>query len=122
MEYALENGLYDIREKALNALGALKSKSSLPVITKALDDNIKNVSYAAMHAIQQIGSTKYLDDRIRCKKEFWKTKEAQRQEKSRWYKARKKAAAAPRWDRPSRQTLENVKQMLNKPMNTGKWL
>ena len=55
LQYALRHGIYDVREKAAQGLGKIKSVSSLPLLFEALDDNVKIVSFAVMKAINEIG-------------------------------------------------------------------
>lgn len=117
LEYAVEHGIYFVRVKAIVELGKLRSNGSAPVLIKAIDDNIKNVSLAAMKALEQIGHTEEVEEKIIAKRKFWTDKEEREKQEHEESPQR----STRKWERRSKQTLENVKQMLKKPMIGGKW-
>lgn len=117
IEFSLEHGMFSVREKAALELGKLKSKSSVPVLVQAMDDNIKIVSLAAMSAIEAIDSAGDFRDKIEAKRAYWAKLEVQKKQK----KSKRKAPSTRKWERKSKQTFDNMKQMLKKPMIGGKW-
>lgn len=74
---------------------------------------------AAATALRRIGTTPEIEAKITAtleRRERIKEAIAERR------RNKKKYVDIPKWDRPSKKTLENLKQMLKKPMNQGKWL
>jgi hypothetical protein len=118
IHWALQFGMYDVRQTAANFLGELKSKKSIRLLSNAVDDKIKNVSFAAMDSLWVILPNKKVENKIKLKKEFWisiKEKEIENR------KNRKKPTNLVRNERTSKKTFENIKNLLRKPTNTGKW-
>jgi HEAT repeat protein len=119
LAYALRLGLYDVRLKAVEALGEIESGESVPVLLDALEDKVEKVMLAAATALRRIGTTPEIEAKITAtleRRERIKEAIAERR------RNKKKYVDIPKWDRPSKKTLENLKQMLKKPMNQGKWL
>ena len=116
--YALQNGLYDVRKRAAEGLGELEVKNAIPYLIKAIDDKVKIVSFASMNSLERIGIDSEIENMIMIKKEYWETKELEAQKRA---KEKLKIPNIYKWERPSKQTLENIREMLKKPMNTGKW-
>lgn len=118
LEYALKNGMFYTRARAAQALGDLRSKSSLQLLEDCIDDPIRRVSLAAMASIERIELTPDIRKRIKQKREYWveqiKKEEAM---KSKFLSSGKTLE----WNRPGKQNLDNLKNLLRKPMNTGKW-
>ena len=119
LEYALKHGQYDVREEAVKALAELGSVSGL---REAIDDPVKRVSFAAMQALEQWEPAPDVQQAIESKKAYWAKKDRWQQQKLERLKQKKKTGDILKWDRTSTKTLDNLKQMLKKPMNTGKWL
>lgn len=121
LEYALLNGIFYIRQAAARELGNLKSKESLPILIEKMDDQIKIVSIASMDAIEMIGLSNALEVLIKNKKDYW-TEQSKLEKKRAKLRNLNRADEIPKWERPSSKTLQNVKEMLRKPMNVGKWI
>ncbi len=117
IEYSLEHGMFNVREKAAQELGKLKSKASVPLLVHAIDDKIKNVSLAAMKAIEEIQPTTDFQEKIKSKRKYWTERETQEKQ----LKRKPSSQTNRKWERRSKQTLDNLKQMLKKPMIGGKW-
>ena len=118
IEYALQNGLYDIRKQAANYLGELESEASRLLLVQTINDPVPAVSKAAMKALEEIGVGTIIKEHIASKRSYWKDYKKEivtenRSSDSKYIPDRK--------DRPSRKSFENLKQMLRKPMNSGKW-
>ena len=118
LEFALETGLYDIREMAARHLGKLESKVSKEKLIRAMDDPVPAVSEAAMQALEKIDGDTSLTRSIEQKRAYWKALALERKTRDR---SAEKKYMPERKDRPSRKSFENLKQMLRKPMNSGKW-
>lgn len=116
--FALEKGLYNVREKAAEKLGIIRTNNALPFLVRAIDDDIRSVSFAAMNAVEKIGLNKELEQKITEKKEYWKEKE--KKDKEAFLNSKRKVFEY-KWDRTSKENYENMKEMLKKPLNSGKW-
>jgi HEAT repeat protein len=121
LRYALLHGPYKVRQKAADGLGLLKAEAAIPGLLLALDDRVKMVSMAAMTALAQISHSSEIQDRIQARKDGWVQKAQEERLTSESVRKTKHASTASKWERPSKQTFQNVKQLLKKPMNTGKW-
>ncbi len=117
LHFALVHGLYDIRLKAAEHLGTLREQASAPFLKAAIDDEVQLVSEAAMHALELIGCSAEIQSEIETKRRYWLTRSEQAKNK----KPREKTYTPNRKERPSKKSFENLKNMLKKPMNTGKW-
>lgn len=121
LEYVVQHGVYNVRERAIQALGELESRTSIPLLIDALDDRVRTVAIAAANALKRLGTTTEVDQKIAETMKMWTRRQQERSTRLE-NSLKNKGNSAARWDRPSRKTLENVKEMLRKPMNTGKWL
>lgn len=117
IHFVLFHGRYDIRKLAVEYLGLIKDKRSLPYLLKAIDDEVQIVSESAMNAIELIGGSQEALKKIEAKRSYWKEQEARAKLKQ----PRHIPYAPPRKERPSKKSFENLKKMLMKPMNSGKW-
>jgi len=120
LTFALQNGDYKVRAQVLCELGNIKSNSFTHLIVEKLDDKVKMVSWAAISTLQKMGTSPEIQNRVDAKIKYWNEKEILDEEKRKKFKHRT-GSDAPKWERPSKKTLENVKQMLKKPMIGGKW-
>lgn len=118
IQYGLQLGRYDTRELAADYLGKIKSVESYEKLTNAIDDLVPAVSEAAMCALEKMDTTPEVEKRIQDKRTYWKRLEMNRGTSDR---SKEKKFMRERKDRPSRKSFENLKQMLRKPMNSGKW-
>lgn len=120
LTFALQNGNYKVRAQVLSELGNIKSHSFTHLIVEKLDDKVKMVSWAAISTLEKMGITPEIQNKVDAKIKYWKEKEILDEEKRKKFKHRT-GSDVPKWERPSKKTLENVKQMLKKPMIGGKW-
>jgi septin family protein len=120
LKFALQNGNYKVRALVLSELGNIKFHSFTHLIVEKLDDKVKMVSCAAISTLEKMGTTPEIQNKVDAKIKYWKEKEILDEEKRKKFKHRTESDA-PKWERPSKKTLENVKQMLKKPMIGGKW-
>ena len=118
IHYGLQMGRYDTRELAAKYLGKIKSVDSTDNLLNAIDDPVPAVSEAAMCALEGIDINSDVIRRIQDKRAYWKKRELNRGNSGR---SDEKKYIPERKDRPSRKSYENLKQMLRKPMNSGKW-
>ncbi|XOV66941.1 MAG: HEAT repeat domain-containing protein [Fluviicola sp.] len=118
IEYALRKGHYDVRQLAVEYLGDLDSKKSIPLLISTIDDPVSSVSEAAMNSLEKIGTDLATKSRIQEKRAYWKKHKSKVEIKDR---SPENKFTPERKDRPSRKSFENLKQMLRKPMNSGKW-
>ncbi|MCR9174040.1 MAG: hypothetical protein NXI10_16175 [bacterium] len=118
IEYALKRGTYDIRALAAKYLGELRSSVSKHALVSSIDDSVYLVSEAAMCALENIGVDADIQETIQKKRLFWVERKKEPEIKGR---SQEKGYMPEKKDRPSRKSFENLKQMLRKPMNSGKW-
>lgn len=117
IEFALQNGLYDVRKASAEYLGENDCGSAIPLLVKALDDEVQVVSESVMKALESLSDSEEIKAKIESKKEFW----VKRAEEAESKLVTEKLYQRERKERPSKKTYENIKQMLRKPMNSGKW-
>ena len=115
IEYALKHGNYRIRELAANALGEIGSQESIPYLLNAINDDIQNVSIAALNALENIDCEDDLGKSIIKKRFNWVHKLKVKEER------RKKANLVKkhniyRWERASKKSFDRVKEQLKKPI------
>ena len=120
LEFALKNGNFRIRKRVLDALGELKSQTSIELIIDKIDDKVKIVSLSAISALEKIGINSETKKLINNKIEFWKEKDIKEVEKRINFTNRNNYEI-PYWERTSKKTYENMKEMIKKPMIGGKW-
>lgn len=114
LEYALKFGNYKTRELAANALGVTGYHSSIPVLFEAINDKIKNVSIAALNALEQIGCEDELGTTIIRKRFNWVKEKLESDKKREANKGR--TYKIYRWERASKKSFERVKEQLKRPM------
>jgi len=115
IEYALKYGSYKIREFAAIALGEIGSHESVPYLLHAINDDIQNVSIAALNALENIDYEDDLGKAIIKKRFKWVDKLKEKEEKRRKANLVKKHNIY-RWERASKKSFDRVKEQLKKPM------
>ncbi|WP_347922376.1 HEAT repeat domain-containing protein [Pontimicrobium sp. SW4] len=115
IEYALKHGNYKIREFAANALGEIGSHESVPYLLHAINDEIQNVSIAALNALDRIECEDELGKTVIKKRFNWLQKLKEKEEKRRKANSIKKYNIY-RWERASKKSFDRVKEQLKKPM------
>lgn len=115
LEYAAQNGLHNIRRDAIIGLGILNSKDSESILTDAIDDSYRSVSLAAIDALKNMNRTPELNQRMEEKEKYWAERTIKNKPAEKW------KSKMPKWERNSKKTFENVKELLRKPVNIGKW-
>ena len=114
LEYALTHGNYKTRKLAAEALEEVGKPSSIPLLLKAINDKVQNVSIAALNALERIGTEDSLIQTI-IKKRFNWAKEIRA--KNAKYEANKnKKYKIYRWERTSKKSFDRVKEQLKRPM------
>lgn len=114
IEYALEHGNYKTRQLAAEALEKIGNPSCIPLLLNAINDKVKNVSIAALNALEKIGNK---DDLIKTiiKKRFNWVKRIQENNKK--HKANKnKKYKIHKWKRASKKSFDRVKEQLKRPI------
>ena len=116
LEFALQNGNFKIREQVLIALGKLKSVSSTELIIENIDDKVEIVSLAAINALNEIGTNSKINNIIEDKLNYWEKKkilEIERRENN----SHHKSSEILKWERTSKKTYENMKEMIKMTKN-----
>lgn len=114
LENALKEGNYRTRLFAAEALGNIGQESSIPVLLNAIDDKVKNVSIAALNALDEIGLKDELGAIIINKRFNWMQKKQEKEEEREANKGKKYNIY--RWERASKKSFDIVKEQLKRPM------
>ena len=115
LEYALKHGNYKTRQLAAEALEQVGKCSSVPVLLHAINDNIQNVSIAALNALEALGCNDDLVISITRKRFNW-VKELRDKEERQKHKKEKKYNIY-KWERASKKSFEMVKERLKRPIS-----
>lgn len=114
IEYALKHGNYKTRKLAAEALQHTGKCSSVPALMHAINDNVQNVSIAALNTLEALGCNDELIISITKKRFNW-VKEIRNKEAKREANKDKKYTIY-RWERASKKSFERVKEQLKRPM------
>lgn len=117
--YALIKGTYDVRIIAIQEIAKLNSNDVYNILFEAINDKVRIVSLTAIESLKIIGLKPEHSRKVDEKIDYWNKKEIEEHNNLNKRKLIKNSEL--HWERKSKETLENVKQMLKKPMNTGKW-
>ena len=63
------------RQAAVRSLASLAHKEVIPVLREVLSDKVKDVAFAAIEVLHQIGKARYLTDEIEATKLYWEERE-----------------------------------------------
>ena len=114
LEYALKHGNYKTRQLAADALGITGYASSIPVLFEAINDQVQNVSIAALNALESIGCKDELSTTIIRKRFNWLKRKRESDKKRDANKGKKYKIY--RWERASKKSFDRVKEQLKRPM------
>lgn len=114
LEGALKHGNYRTRQYAAEALGIIGCYSSVPVLLNAINDNIQNVSIAALNALEDIGYGDELSPFIVKKRLNWLKTKRDKDNKRAANKGKKHTIY--RWERASKKSFDIVKERLKRPI------
>lgn len=114
LEYALKHGNYKTRKLAAEALQHVGQCSSVPALMHAINDNVQNVSIAALNTLESLGCNDELIVSITRKRFSW-VKELRDKEIKREANKGKKYTIY-RWERASKKSFDRVKEQLKRPM------
>ncbi|WP_242134623.1 HEAT repeat domain-containing protein [Aestuariivivens marinum] len=114
LEYALAFGNYKTRKLAAEALGVVGKSSSIPVLLKAINDNVHNVSVAALNTLEIVGKKDNLIQLIVKKRFDWMRKI--RESNAKYETNKNKKYKIFRWDRASKKSFDRVKEQLKRPI------
>lgn len=118
--WAFRNGRYDVRNLAVNYFGKNGSDDSLLILQEAVDDEVDVVSLNAILQLEKLSDDPVILNQIERKREYWRAENAHR-EKRRNRSHKKQSVFTESKERGSKKTLDNVRNMLKKPMIGGKW-
>ncbi len=116
LEYALKYGNYYSRKLAAEALGEVGNESSIPLLFNTIDDPVKNVSIAALNALDEISETHDLAAIIIKKRFDWLKLKREKDARAEANKNNAKKYNIYRWQRASKKSFDRVKEQLKKPM------
>jgi hypothetical protein len=118
--WAFRNGRYDVRYLAVNYFGKIESDITVPMLQEAVDDEVDVVSLNAMSQLEKLSDDPVILNQLERKREYWRAENAHR-EKRRNRSHKKQSVLTESKERGSKKTLDNVRNMLKKPMIGGKW-
>ena len=118
--WAFQHGLYNIRRSAVHYFIEQKSPESISVLRTALHDDIQVISQEAMSGLEKFGASSEVLQEIAEKRQYWIDENAYR-EGRRNRAHRKSSVLTESKERGSKKTLDNVRNMLKKPLIGGKW-
>ena len=114
LEYALKHGLFNIRKRAVEGLGEIGTEECITILETAIDDQLKIVSLTAIKMLEKYELTNKLKTVIKNKKEYWAQKELKEEKNLKTHKTKLKNIH--KWKRSSRETYENFKERVKKPI------
>lgn len=114
LEYALKHGNYKTRKLAAEALEQVGKPSSIPVLLKAINDKVQNVSIAALNALEKLGAEDSLIQTV-IKKRFNWARDV-RAKKAKYEANKDKKYKIYRWERASKKSFDRVKEQLKRPI------
>lgn len=118
--WAFQNGRYDVRLMAVHYFSDKKGLGALEILTEALDDETELISQEAMKGLEKGQATAEIQARIEKKRLFWEEENTYR-EGRRNREHMKTSVMTESKERGSKRSMENLRNMLKKPMNSGKW-
>lgn len=118
--WAFRNGRYDVRKLAVDYFSMNPSRATVPLLENAMYDETELVSQAAMNALEAHPHSTALAQKIAAQRSYWSSENDYREERrNRAHK--KQSVLTESKERGSKRTLDNVRNMLKKPINGGKW-
>ncbi len=114
LEYAVKHGLFNIRKKAVEGLGKIGTEDCIPILKTALDDKIEIVSMTAINMLEKNALTKGLETIIENKRDYWSKRNLEEAQKLK--NKRVKLINQRHWKRTSKETFENLKERLKRPI------
>lgn len=119
--WAFRHGRYDVRKLAVDYFGANPSLRSIALLEEAIYDDTVWVSEAAMNALEEHSDSADIKRRI-SERRAYRISENNYREERRNRAHKKQSVLTESKERGSKKTLDNVRNMLKKPINGGKWL
>ena len=120
IRWAFNNGRYDVRMLAVDYFVDQKVKDAKLLLQTAMHDEIEIVSQAAMSGLEGLEPSMKLIKEIAAKRQHWIDENEYRKGR-RNREHRKTSPLTESKERGSKKTLDNVRNMLKRPMNGGKW-
>lgn len=120
IQWAFENGRYDVRLLAVQYFANKRDPNSISLLEKAMNDDTEVISQAAMTGLECLTKSEETLQRISEKRQYW-IDENEYREGRRNREHRKTSVMAESKERGSKKTLDKARNMLKKPLNSGKW-
>ena len=114
IEYVLKHGNYNTRKLAAEALEHTGLCSSVPVLLQAINDDVQNVSIAALNTLEALACGDDSVISITRKRFNWVKELRDKEAKQEANKGKKHNIY--RWERASKKSFERVKEQLKRPM------
>jgi len=118
--WAYEHGKWDVRLMAVDYFAQTEKKLAVLFLKTAMYDRIELISRKAMSELENLTDSEEMHELIVEKRQSWIDENEYREER-RNRSHRKTSVLAESKERGSKKTLDNVRNMLKKPMIGGKW-
>ena len=120
IRWAYDNGKYNIRLMAVEYFAKTNLHDSIPFLLKAMEDKTEIISQTAVSGLERLSDSAEILKECANKRQFWMDENNYR-EGRRNRVHHKSSALSESKERGSKKTLDNVRNMLKKPMIGGKW-
>ena len=116
-----KKGHYKNRLQIANNLNLLKKKHQSILIEILIDDKVESISQSIIEDFQMVKFQVDLNLKIENKKKFWKQNQSIKNKKLKLFSKIYKGTKNYKRKFSKGESYQNAKEMLKKPMNTGKW-
>ena len=121
LKFLCKNGHYKNRIYISENVAELPIEAQIELLDILIEDNISVVSFNAIAIGKYLLQSKYIRQKASEKEVYWKDREVALSEKQKRIAEILKGSTNHKRKFSDGSTLANMKNMLKKPMNTGKW-
>ncbi len=121
LKFLSKYGHYKNRMLISEKASQLTNENQIEILDILLDDKISVISRNAIKIGALLLRSKDIRQRVSIKEIYWNTREAELSEKQKRIAEILKGSTNHKRKFSEGNTLANMKNMLKKPMNTGKW-
>ena len=116
-----EVGHYKNRTFIAENIGSLSSPIQLKLILILLNDNIEKISQLAIEKSKEIALNKSQQNMIKEKVQYWENKKIETAQNQKKIQELLKNSTNTKRKFSNGETYQEMKEMIKKPMNLGKW-
>jgi hypothetical protein len=118
--WAYDHGKWDVRLMAVDYYTKQESELADSFLKMAMYDDIELISQKAMSELEKRTDSEEIHQFIVEKRQFWIDQQEYSEGRRNRTHLKSSVLTEPK-ERGSKKTLDNVRNMLKKPMNGGKW-